>query len=787
MSLAVRCPACDKQFKVKAEAVGKRVRCPECDNGFQVQAKAEEDDFLSDLSHAVTSERESPTTVDPRRYAASRRQKAKATPKKKSKWAKWFRTKGLLLSGLSGGGIVLLIIFIKLFAAIGQGKLGFNPFDQLVTWTEFKHPLGASIEMPGTPVFDPAQSAKGAQVYTLGMRSYRLSLMMLQLPNNPLSENPFAVELFFQNLGTELVSQTPGAKLISSRRLTGGTAPGIEMRMEVRGSIDVTRTFVVSNFIICAEHATNNEFMYSSQREKFFNSLRSIDGSSLMENVTAPANPADGAPGSSAAAPMLQASTLLEAHQTFQTQLVKQVQAGRPAPDPPASLAQRVQYDAPSGQLAAYLTTIPQDGQRHPAIIWISGGDCNSIDDGFFADAPYDNDQTANAFWKAGIVTMYPSLRGGNENPGFKEGFLGEIDDVVAAYDFLSKQEGIDPSRIYLGGHSTGGTVALLAAELSNRFRAVFSFGPAHDIRGYGAEFAFFDLKNPAELEIRNPMRWLDSIQSMTFVLEGQSQPGNSNSLESLKQASKSSKVTFLSVPRVNHFSILAPATRVIAEKILKDTGAQTNIYLTNDEILKSLDSGPPPASPFAKKSTTTKNKSGDTSMAGKSSSMSGDSDGQGMSNKQRSRKGKSENTVSSETVGGSGGGPFERHLGGRPMIGLDWRLGQWAGSKAMSGLVPVGAGDPPKAGSQRTTAPKGYAVGGILVYAPQFVSNIQLIYMKVRSDGTLDPDDTKRSEWLGGKPSGEPTEISGGGKLVVGIHGRGAAVVDAIGLLFEQ
>ena len=65
---------------------------------------------------------------------------------------------------------------------------------------------------------------------------------------------------------------------------------------------------------------------------------------------------------------------------------------------------------------------------------------------------------------------MFPSLRGGNDNPGNKEGFLGEVDDVLAAADFLSKQEFVDPNRIYLGGHSTGGTLVLLVAACSNKF-----------------------------------------------------------------------------------------------------------------------------------------------------------------------------------------------------------------------------------------------------------------------------------------------------------------------------
>ena len=77
---------------------------------------------------------------------------------------------------------------------------------------------------------------------------------------------------------------------------------------------------------------------------------------------------------------------------------------------------------------------------------------------------------------------MFPSLRGGNDNPGKKEGFLGEVNDVLAASEFLSRQEYVDPDRIYLGGHSTGGTLALLVAASTDKYRAVFSFGPNDDV-----------------------------------------------------------------------------------------------------------------------------------------------------------------------------------------------------------------------------------------------------------------------------------------------------------------
>src|SRR5207253_1872131 len=213
--------------------------------------------------------------------------------------------------------------------------------------------------------------------------------------------------------------------------------------------------------------------------------------------------------------------SLAEARRGFTTTLARRVSGGRPAPAPPPELFRLVRYDAPAGKLAAYLTPDPNDGTKRPAIVWITGGDCNSIDAGCWREGPPGNDQSASAYRKAGIVMLFPALRGGNDNPGVKEGFLGEVDDVVAAADFLQKQSYVDPERIYLGGHSTGGTLVLLTAECSDAFRAVFSFGPIDDVLGYGLTYNPFALTDPKELQLRSPARWLHSIRSPVFVLEG--------------------------------------------------------------------------------------------------------------------------------------------------------------------------------------------------------------------------------------------------------------------------
>jgi acetyl esterase/lipase len=179
---------------------------------------------------------------------------------------------------------------------------------------------------------------------------------------------------------------------------------------------------------------------------------------------------------------------------------------------------------------------------------------------------------------------MFPTLRGGNKNPGFREGFFGEVDDVLAAADFLGKQSFVDPRRIYLGGMSNGGTLVLLVAASSDRFRAVFAFGPADDVAGYGAEYLPFDTSNPREFELRSPARWLHAMRVPVFVFEG-TERGNLDSLLAMERASTNPKIRFHAVEKADHVSVLAPTVRLIAGKILRDDGPETNIAFTEEEL----------------------------------------------------------------------------------------------------------------------------------------------------------------------------------------------------------
>jgi acetyl esterase/lipase len=274
--------------------------------------------------------------------------------------------------------------------------------------------------------------------------------------------------------------------------------------------------------------------------------------------------------------------TLSEARKGFATHLVRRETSDVALPNPPAGMFRSLRFPAPSGDLLAYLTPDPGDGKKHPAIVWITGGDSSSLDDGMWK-VLRSGDETASGFREAGIVMMFPTLRGGSQNPGVHEGFYGEVDDVVAATDFLSRQPYVDRDRIYLGGLSCGGTLVLLVAESSDRYRAVFAFGAADSPQRHSPEYTFCDPLNRKEIELRSPIRWLDSIKNPTFVIDGTVR-SNLASLENMKRASSNSLFRFVPVEGASHVSVLAPIARLIAEQIVKDTGERCNIELTADE-----------------------------------------------------------------------------------------------------------------------------------------------------------------------------------------------------------
>jgi dienelactone hydrolase len=278
--------------------------------------------------------------------------------------------------------------------------------------------------------------------------------------------------------------------------------------------------------------------------------------------------------------------SLVELRKSFQTGLRDTPKMREPAPPPPPGVFEKVTYPAPLGGNVAYVTPV-QEGPQRPAVLWIQGGFDWGIGESAWEEAPRDNDQSARAFREAGLVLMMPSLRGCNDNPGSREYFLGEVDDILAALDFLARRPDVDPARIYLGGHSTGGTLALLTAASGARVRGIFAFGPIDDVSRYGKTGTALDGASGQELWMRNPVSFMARIGVPTLVIEGAE--GNTSAFDPLRRAARDAPVEFLSVPMGTHFNILAPLTELLARRILHAGQAERRISLSKQDALQTM------------------------------------------------------------------------------------------------------------------------------------------------------------------------------------------------------
>lgn len=270
--------------------------------------------------------------------------------------------------------------------------------------------------------------------------------------------------------------------------------------------------------------------------------------------------------------------TLAEARKGFVTKIIKTAESSG-APDKPVGKEfELTQFQSPVGPLSAFVTPNPGDGKKHPAIVWITGGDNNSIGDVWTAQDRR-NDQSVSAFRKAGIVVMFPSQRGGNDNPGKREGFYGEVDDILAATDHLANLPYVDADQIYLGGHSTGGTMVMLVGACSDRYRAIFSLGPVAAAEQYGGEYVYCDPNNEDEMRLRSPIYWMHCVKSPMYVLEGED--GNwDGAIEVMAKQNSNPKIQFYKIAGHDHFSVIAPLAEQLASQIV-----QGQINLTQQSL----------------------------------------------------------------------------------------------------------------------------------------------------------------------------------------------------------
>lgn len=206
-----------------------------------------------------------------------------------------------------------------------------------------------------------------------------------------------------------------------------------------------------------------------------------------------------------------------DARQGFRTHLLRH----GPSPEKAAPLgtppgARKVTYPGgPDGsiELIAWLSHYQPSSKLRPAVLFLHGG--NATGDGHWA--------LMKAYWEAGFVVLHPSFRGENGQPGSYSGFYDETADALAAASYLESLPGIDRNRLFIAGHSNGGTLALLAA-MTRKFRAAAPISAGVNSWRYFHRYSDempFDATDAREFVMRSSVCFGSSLKCPTLLLRG--------------------------------------------------------------------------------------------------------------------------------------------------------------------------------------------------------------------------------------------------------------------------
>lgn len=117
---------------------------------------------------------------------------------------------------------------------------------------------------------------------------------------------------------------------------------------------------------------------------------------------------------------------------------------------PPAGVS-TVEFPSGDLRLKAWVNAPRADhAKKRPAVVFLHGG---------FGFGKEDWDMT-KPYRDAGFAVLAPMLRGENGQAGVYTLFYDEVDDVLAAGEYLRKQPYVDGERLFVAGHSVGGTLA---------------------------------------------------------------------------------------------------------------------------------------------------------------------------------------------------------------------------------------------------------------------------------------------------------------------------------------
>ena len=145
------------------------------------------------------------------------------------------------------------------------------------------------------------------------------------------------------------------------------------------------------------------------------------------------------------------------------------------------------------------------------------------------------------------------------------------------------------------------------------------------------------------------------------------------------------------------------------------------------------------------------------------------------------------------KAVGGFGGSAFRDVSSDSYLVGMRF----WPTQNNVGAVQPLYSAKKGQQTGQRSgtggrkgsmvelLAKPGYAVGAVQVALDDnAVGGVRLIFVQVRPDGQLDPKQRYLSDWAGSNQDLKAPVVGDGVHLVIGVHGRAALGVDALGLV---
>lgn len=210
-----------------------------------------------------------------------------------------------------------------------------------------------------------------------------------------------------------------------------------------------------------------------------------------------------------------------------------------------------IKYKSGELELKAWISTPLEEGKKYPAVVFAHGGFAFGSEDW----------ECAEEYARNGFIVMATTVRGENGNPGNFEYFYGEVDDIIAAGNYLKAQSYIDGDKIFLSGHSVGGTLSMLSSMLSSPYKAIASFGGSPEQKSYffyREERIPFNYKDKTEVKLRSPIENIESIQKPLFIYVGTTDyEYRWNSRKFVRKAKKMRKMCELIEIAGDHFTSL--------------------------------------------------------------------------------------------------------------------------------------------------------------------------------------------------------------------------------------